>query len=147
MIRPPTSSSRTDTLFPYTTLFRSPASSARSLAIGVARVAEVDADRHALKAQFLAHPVDEIAMIARGQRVGAAAEDHEGRRAGARLRHIAQLDPLAARRRRRIGGDRALEPAVELCGRYAARPDVALFERDAHQRVDPLARQIGRAHV
>src|SRR3546814_940610 len=59
----------------------------------------------------------------------------------ARLRDIAQLDALTPRRRRRIILDRAFEPAVEPRGRHAVRPDFALLERGAHQRIDALARR------
>src|SRR3546814_10994409 len=73
--------------------------------------------------------------------MGPRSEDHEGRRPSARLRDIAQLYALAPRRRRRIMLDRAFEPAVEPPGRHAVRPDFALLERGAHQRIDALARR------
>src|SRR3546814_7812304 len=83
----------------------------------------------------------QIAFIASRQAVSPRAEDHEGRRPRPRLRDIAQLDALAPRRRRRIILDRAFEPAVEPRGRHAVRPDFALLERGAHQRIDALARR------
>src|SRR3546814_10745000 len=97
--------------------------------------------RYALEPQFLAHAVDQIAFIASRQAVSPRAEDHEGRRPRPRLRDIAQLDALTPRRRRRIILDRAFEPAVEPRGRHAVRPDFALLERGAHQRIDALARR------
>src|SRR3546814_3419771 len=49
------------------------------------------------------------------------------------------LDPLAAGRGRRIGIDRAFEPAVEFAGADPARPCLARLERDLEQRIDALA--------
>src|SRR3546814_10763068 len=127
MIRLPPRSTRTDTLFPYTTLFRS-------------------------ETEIAADAVDQIALIAVGKLIDPRAEQHEAGGARLGLRQIAQLDPLAAGRGRRIGIDRAFEPAVEFAGADPARPCLARLERDLEQRIDALAGrprdgEIGRAHV
>src|SRR5690606_11621995 len=75
--------------------------------------AEVQADGHAHEAQFLAHQVHQIALVAVGQFFQAAAEHDERRRADARLRDVAQLDSLAPRRGRRVALQRGGEPVVE----------------------------------
>ena len=43
---------------------------------------------------------------------GALAEQHEARRPGLGLRDVIELEPAARHRRRRIGRDRLLEPAI-----------------------------------
>src|SRR5690606_35083927 len=73
------------------------ASADGSFIIRVARIAEIEAHRDALEAQFLAHAIDQIALIAPRERVGPGAEDDEGRRTGASLGDITQLDTLTAR--------------------------------------------------
>src|SRR3546814_13458457 len=85
MIRLPPRSTRTDTLFPYTTLFRS-------------------------ETEIAADAVDQIALIAVGKLIDPRAEQHEAGGARIGLRQITQLDPLAAGRGRRIGIVRAFEP-------------------------------------
>src|SRR3546814_5159305 len=73
--------------------------------------------------------VDQIALIAVGKLIDPRAEQHEAGGARLGLRQIAQLDPLAAGRGRRIGIDRAFEPAVEFAGADPARPCLARLER------------------
>src|SRR3546814_18282061 len=109
MIRRPPRSTRTDTLFPYTTLFRS----------------------------FLPDAVYQIAAIAFRKLIHPRSKKNKAGRASLGLCQIAQLDPLAAGSRWRIGLKRLFEPAVECASRYAARPRLARFERSrsAERRV------------
>src|SRR5687767_8599149 len=80
----------------------------------VARAAKGQPQRHRAELEVAAQGIDQIAAIAFGQLVGAVAEHDEARRPRLDLGDVAQLDPFALRRRRRIGLDCALEPAVEL---------------------------------
>src|SRR5260370_23793683 len=62
--------------------------------IGVlAARAHREADRHAEKAEGLAQPIDEIALVAFGNALDRIAEQHEERRARLRLGDVADLDP------------------------------------------------------
>src|SRR4051812_24714466 len=65
------------------------------------------AQRYRAHLEVAADRIDEVAAVALGQLVGAVAEHHEAWRTGVHLGDVAQLDPLAAGRRRRIGIDRA----------------------------------------
>src|SRR3954447_24431439 len=107
---------------------------------GIGASAELEPQRDRAELEVPAHGVDQIAAIALGQLVGAVAEDHEGWRAGFHLGDVAQLDPLPARRRRRVGLDSGLEPAVELACRHAPRPGLAKIECDLDDGVDAFAR-------
>src|SRR3546814_20206739 len=91
MIRRPPRSTRTDTLFPYTTLFRS----------------------------FLPDAVYQIAAIAFRKLIHPRSKKNKAGRASLGLCQIAQLDPLAAGSRWRIGLKRLFDPAVECASRYA----------------------------
>src|SRR3546814_10894433 len=82
-------------------------------------------DRHCTETEIAADAVDQIALIAVGKLIVPRAEQHEAGGARLGLRQIAQLDPLAAGRGRRLGIDRAFEPAVEFAGADHARPCLA----------------------
>src|SRR5688572_23949703 len=57
---------------------------------------------HGAEAEILPEAVDQVAAVAFGQELGAVAEDDEAGRPGADLGDVAQLDPLAAGRGRRV---------------------------------------------
>src|SRR3546814_5160793 len=99
MIRRPPRSTRTDTLFPYTTLFRSPFDSARGRLFG-------EADR------------DERRRLA-------AAQDFEQNRVAARLlrRREHARERLAARHRAAVGAEDDVAAAQTLAARVAVAPD------------------------
>ena len=93
------------------------------------------------RSKRLTQAVGEIAQIGRRHRVGTRAEQDETRRARLGLRDVVQLQPAARHRRRRIGVDRLLEPAIERRRRHALVPDrIGLHDR-GHQPVDALAHQ------
>ena len=69
--------------------------------------------RRARQVEGLAQRIGEIAQIGLRDGVGARAEQHEARRPRLGLRDVVQLQPPARYRRRRIGRDRLLEPAIE----------------------------------
>ena len=102
----------------------------------VLRAAQRQPDRHGIEAQFAADAVDQIALVALGQLVEPGAEQHEARRAGLGLGDVAQLDPLAARRGRRIGVERIVEPAVEQrrSARASTRPRGSRRRRGSGRR-------------
>src|SRR5436190_5159510 len=92
---------------------------APALAPLVERIAappEFEPQRHRAELEVAPHRVEQIAAIAFGQRLGAVAEHDEGRRPRFHLSDVAQLDPLALGRGRRVGLDGLLEPAVEFAG-------------------------------
>src|SRR4051794_39815897 len=97
--------------------------------------AEVEPQRHWAKLEIAAHGIEQIAPIALGQLFGAVAEHDECRRTRLHLGDVAELDPLTARRRRRIGLDRSLEPAIELARWHAPGPGVAEVEADVQNRI------------
>src|ERR1700710_557423 len=94
----------------------------------VARRPSLQAHRHRAEAQFPADAVDQIAQIGVRELVDAGAEQDEARRPRVDLGDVSELDPFAARRRRRVLLDRVLEPAVELTGRDPLRPGFADLE-------------------
>ena len=99
--------------------------------VRVVLAAHPQADRRARHVKIQPQAVDQIAAIAVGHLVGMAAHHHKPRRAGFGLGHIAQLDPLALRRGRRVRLQHAGQPAVQLRGGHAAVPDII----GAHDRV------------
>src|SRR5690348_15127449 len=101
--------------------------------------AEVETKRHRAQVEVAPHRVQEVAAIAFRKFLEPVAEHNEARRPALHLRDVAELDPLAPRRRRRVGLDRSREPAVELPGRNALVPSLAKLERYLQHRVDALA--------
>jgi hypothetical protein len=100
-------------------------------------------DRRARQFEHLAQGVGEVAKVGLRHGVGARAEQHEARRPRLGLRYIIQLQPPARYRRRRVGIDGLLEPAIERRGRHPLVPDrVGPLDR-AHQPIDPLAHEAG----
>src|SRR3546814_3461438 len=90
---------------------------------------------HRTEAHLLAEAFDEITQIAVRQLIDPRAEQDEARRPRVHLGDIAELDPLAARHRRRIALDRVLEPAVELAGGNAPRPGLPHLDGRAEHLV------------
>ena len=84
--------------------------------------AEGEPDRRAGHVEILAQPVDQIAFVAFGQLLGEGAHGHECGRAGLDLRHVADLDPAAARRGGRVRIDHCRQPLVQARGRHPAVP-------------------------
>src|SRR5829696_8496606 len=96
-------------------------------------------DRHAWQVERLAQGVDQIPRVRLRERVELVAEDREGRRAGLRLRYIADLDAPAGDRRRRVRGKRPLAPLVQPRRRDAAVPDLVGSHDRLHEPVEALA--------
>src|SRR3546814_2341757 len=119
MIRRPPRSTRTDTLFPYTTLFRSAAGTA--LEVG---------DNVGLAGRGLAAPAEGIAAATTRQRVvaGTADEGVVAFLAEDEVVATAGVDEVVAARATAAGAERF---AVEVVGRLVGR----------------VAQEIGRAHV
>src|SRR3546814_871593 len=113
MIRRPPRSTRTDTLFPYTTLFRSPRMTGRAQRVrlgdvvarlGVGEDADVDAIEGARR--FAPQPVQLLALAlivaeasAVAAQVGRVGLDDHRDAAAVDLQHVAVVDQLQRRRR------------------------------------------------
>src|SRR3546814_8540105 len=97
MIRRPPSSTRTDTLFPYTTLFRAPVAAAHHRIAGVIIAAAIGAASHRDDVARLRHQVVDAAQR-RGHLVAQRArDDHHVRLARTRARRSAETLQVIAR--------------------------------------------------
>ena len=106
-------------------------------------LAQGQADRGAGQIEAFAQAVDEIAPVGVRDRVGAAREQHESRRAALRLGDVIEPDRPAGHRRRRMRGGDLGEPTVERTRSRAPVPHLVRVDDRLHQPVEPLAGQPG----
>src|SRR4051812_37145401 len=83
---------------------------AAALVERVGTATEIEPKRHRAKAQVAAHGVEQVAPIALRKLFELVAEHDEAGWPGLHLGDVAQLDPPALGRGRRVGLDRLLEP-------------------------------------
>src|SRR3954453_6844316 len=87
---------------------------AAALVEGVGAAAKIKSQWDRPHAEIAPHRIEQVAAIAFRQFLEPVREPYDARRPRLHLRDVAELDPLAPGRRRRVRVDRAFEPAVEL---------------------------------
>src|SRR3546814_5165503 len=139
MIRRPPRSTRTDTLFPYTTLFRS---------LAAADAAEVEAQhRETARDEAFVHRLRD-AVVHRPAALRVRVEDQRNRRARARRGRETAFDAALGAGENNVGH----QGTFHVSGLASDSPWGGVAERDARlyrkrSQLATFANQIGRAHV
>src|SRR6516225_50717 len=106
--------------------------------IRICLLAQGQPDRRAGQVEFIAQPIDQVALIGLRHSVSTGAENDKTRRPRFWLRDVVELEPPPGDRRRRMRFEHVIEPAIERVRRNALVPHDMDIDDRLHQPIDPL---------